>query len=103
MRICPKCGSTQSEPKARIIYDRECDNCHFIGPVEAFEEPEPAYSWHAVDHGNGIAYEVIQVIHWPGRLEVESVRTFLTEPEALEMIDVMRTAAPRQGRKLAYP
>lgn len=100
---CPRCGGTESAPTADLVYKRECDMCFYVGEEHEFEpDLEPTFSWHKIAHG-GNAWQVVEVKHWPTRIEVTNARVVLAEDEADQLIDALRTAAPEMGRKLAYP
>lgn len=102
MKRCPRCNGTQTDPIADIHYLRECRQCLFRGEEFEFEEDlEPTYSWHIVEH-DGVAWQVVQVMHWPSRIEMESIAVHLAEDAAREMVDLLRAAAPEQERELEY-
>lgn len=101
-KVCPACGSTDTDPRADLVYLRECQDCLFMGPEQDFEkDPDPLWSWHVVSH-DGYAFDVVQVRHYPARLEVESLMIRLSREQAEADIQALRATAPRLGRKLAY-
>ena len=100
---CPNCGSEETDARADFVYHRECQECFFTGPERDFEpNPIPKYSWHIVDH-EGVAFEVIEVRHFPATLELRSVMLKRTLTEAQDVKGTLRIAAAKQGRDLAYP
>ena len=102
MKQCPRCQSTMTSPIAEVHYTRECRECFFVGEDYEFEtDIEPTWSWHIIEH-DGVSWQVVQVLHWPSRIEIENLDVLLSEDAAQQMVDLLRAAAPEQGRELAY-
>ena len=102
MKECPRCHSDRTSPIADVVYQRECQECFFIGEDYEFEtDLEPTWSWHILSHDD-VAWEIIEVQHWPSHIELASLNVVLAEELAERYIDACRTSAPELGRKLEY-
>lgn len=100
---CPRCHSEDTDPTADLVYLRECNMCLYKGEEGEFAvDRKPTYSWHILEH-DGVAWQIIQVKHWPTRITLENLQVVLTEQEAKQAIEALRIAAPEMGRDLEYP
>lgn len=102
MKVCPNCGSENTDPRADLVYKRECQDCLWMGVEEDFDpDPQPLWSWHIVEVE--AAWQVVQIKHFPASIEVEHLTLRMTQEGAQDVIDALRASAATLDRILAYP